>query len=67
MVPYVHFTKYLVMTFVIWRSEGPCIDGGLEHSGTIPFFIGDMCVGTLLFPPSSARNKFLTTVELSHS
>ena len=43
MVPYVHFTECLVMTFAIWRSEGPCIDGGLEQGGTIPFFIGDVC------------------------
>ena len=42
MVPYVHFTECLVMTFAIWRSEGPCIDGGLEQGGTIPFFIGDV-------------------------
>ena len=43
MVFYVQFTKCLVMTFAIWRGEGPCIDGGLEQGGTIPFFIGDVC------------------------
>ena len=43
MVLNVQFAKCLVMTFAIWRSEGPCIDGGLEQSGTIPFFIGDVC------------------------
>ena len=43
MVLYVQFTKCLVMTFAIWRGEAPCIDGGLEQGGTIPFFIGDVC------------------------
>ena len=43
MVLNVQFTKCIVMTFAIWRSEGPCIDGGLEQGGTIPFFIGDVC------------------------
>ena len=43
MVTYLHFTNCLVMTFAIWRSEGLCIDGGLEQGGTTPFFIRDVC------------------------
>ena len=43
MVLYVQFTKCLQITFAIWHSEGPCIDGSLKQGGTIPFFIGDLC------------------------
>ena len=43
MVFNVQLTKCIIMTFAIWRREGPCIDGGLEQGGTIPFFIGDVC------------------------
>ena len=42
MVLYEQFTKFLGITFTIWCSEGPSIDGGLEQGGTIPLFIGDV-------------------------